>query len=86
MRVRGLARRSASSSTSRGASPRSFRTSLTIVYEREVEVVSEALLTRARFPDHVPLLVHRFVRERLLDRGARRGPGAPVRGGPLSRR
>ena len=40
--------------------------------EREVEVVSGELLTRARFPDFVPLLVHRFLREHLLDRGARR--------------
>ena len=40
--------------------------------EREVDVVSDELLRRARFPDYVPLLVHRFVRERLLDRGARR--------------
>ena len=40
--------------------------------EREVDVVSDQLLRGARFPDYVPLLVHRFVRERLLDRGARR--------------
>ena len=38
--------------------------------EREVDVVSDELLRRASFPDFVPALVHRFVRERLLGRGA----------------
>ena len=38
--------------------------------EREVDVVSDELLRRANFPDFVPALVHRFVREQLLDRGA----------------
>jgi hypothetical protein len=47
--------------------------------EREVDVVSDQLLRRARFPDYVPLLVHRFVRERLLDRGATRRGGRPRR-------
>lgn len=46
--------------------------------EREVDVVSDELLRRASFPDFVPVLVHRFVRERLLDRGAgRRSPQMP---------
>ena len=44
--------------------------------EREVGVVSDELLRRARFADYVPLLVHRFVRERMLDRGARRRAGS----------
>jgi hypothetical protein len=47
--------------------------------EREVDVVSDELLQRARFPDYVPLLVHRFVRERLLDRGAERRGERPRR-------
>src|SRR5262245_786291 len=39
--------------------------------ELEVEAMSDRLLMRARFTDFVPLLVHRFVRERLRNRGAR---------------
>ncbi len=39
--------------------------------EREVRAVARQLLGRARFTDFVPLLVHRFVREALLDRGAK---------------
>ncbi len=40
--------------------------------KREVREVARQLLSRARFTDYVPLLVHRFVREALLDRGAKR--------------
>ena len=35
---------------------------------QEAHVVEEQLLRRARFTDYVPVLVHRFMRERLLDR------------------
>ena len=40
--------------------------------ERDVRAVADRLARRAKFTDFVPLLVHRFVRERLLDLGARR--------------
>jgi hypothetical protein len=44
---------------------------------REVRSVAQQLLRRARFTDFVPLLVHRFVREHMLELGARRG-GQPT--------
>jgi len=39
---------------------------------RTVGRVSHALLRVARFTDFVPLLTHRYVRERVLDAGYRR--------------
>jgi len=37
--------------------------------EPKVAEVARVLLAEARFTDFVPLLAHRFVRERLLDEG-----------------
>ena len=35
---------------------------------REIEAVTQRLLTGARFDDYIPLLAHRFARDRLRDR------------------
>ena len=37
--------------------------------EREVVEVADTLLREAHFPDFVPLLAHRVIREHLLDEG-----------------
>ena len=36
----------------------------------EIAVESQRLLSGARFDDYIPVLVHRFAREHLLDRAA----------------
>ncbi|HEY7465089.1 MAG TPA: hypothetical protein VIB47_00195 [Dehalococcoidia bacterium] len=46
--------------------------------QREVQGVAGQLLRQARFPDFVPVLTHRFVREHLLDLAARRTTRRPT--------